>query len=771
MATAERLDTESTVELIKRILVGRRMPTHRLEHTLLPKVLALPVFSSDALSSVAYATEQILFVLLAASANAAHLVMPISFAIAALMVVVVASYRQTVRAYPSGGGAYIVSKENLGVFPGLVAAAALLTDYVLTVSVSVVAGVFAITSAVSGLHHLKVELSIGFVAFVTLANLRGVRESGTVFAIPTYGFIASIFILIITGLAKCAFAACPAAVTPPPGQLLPIGTAASISLFVVLHAFSSGSTALTGVEAISNGVPAFRRPQAKNAADTLAIMGAIAVIMFLGISFLASRAHPLPSEAKSVVAQIADGVFHGGLFYYTVQVFTAAILILAANTSYQDFPRLASILARDRFLPRQFENRGDRLVFSNGVIVLAILASILIWAFDANLDRLIQLYVVGVFTSFTLSQTGMVRHWQKLAREQGRQVRGWRRSMVINAVGAVATALVLLIVIQTKFLHGAWIVIAAMPLIVAGFYGMHRHYEGIERQLRRGGAALAEAPKNRVVVYVEDLNEATARAVGYVRSFAGRDFRAIHVPTDRSPPDVAERWKAFCRTDVELEVLPGKDHPTNVVLEYVRAIPREEGDFVTVVIPELLTKRSLFSAVRRGMSFFLKLRLLREPQVVITDVPVLQEPSQPKTEVRALIPAHVEALVFVSAVHDASIRAINYARSLKAPDTRALYFAFDLSEIEEIQAAWERAAIPIALDIVEAPFRDLTGPVLQEIRAVTSKPNAVAVVIVPELVVKKWWHNFLHNQRPLFLKRLLLFEPGVILTSVPYQLQ
>jgi amino acid transporter len=771
MATAPRVDTESTVDLVKRILVGRRMPTQRLEHTLLPKVLALPVFSSDALSSVAYATEQILVVLLGASAASAHLVMPISFAIATLMVIVVASYRQTVRAYPSGGGAYIVSKENLGVLPGLVAAAALLTDYVLTVSVSVVAGVFAITSAVSGLDHLKVELSVGFVALITLANLRGVKESGRLFAIPTYGFIASIFVLMATGLAKCAFSACPTAVAPAPSQVLPIGTAASLSLFVILHAFASGSTALTGVEAISNGVPAFRRPQAKNAADTLAIMGAIAVTMFLGISFLASRAHPLPSEAKSVVAQIADGVFHGGLLYYVVQVFTAAILILAANTSYQDFPRLASILARDHFLPRQFENRGDRLVFSNGVIVLAILASILIWAFDANLDRLIQLYVVGVFTSFTLSQTGMVRHWRKVAREGGPRARGWRHSMAINLVGAVATALVLLIVVQTKFLHGAWIVIAAIPLIVTGFLGIHRHYEGIGRQLRRGGAALAETPKNTVVLYVEDLNAATARAVGYVRSFTGRDFRAIHVPTNDSPRDLADRWKAFCRTDVELEVLRGNGQPVGAVLEYVRAIPREEGDFVTVVIPELLTKRSLVSAVRRGTSFRLKLRLLREPQVVITDAPMLEESDKPKGEVRALIPAHIEVLVFVAGVHDASIRAINYARSLKAPETRAVYFAFDLSEIEQIQAAWERAGIPIALDIVEAPFRDLTGPVLEEIRAVTSKPNAVAVVIVPELVVKKWWHTFLHNQRPLFLKRLLLFEPGVILTSVPYQLQ
>src|SRR6266511_2699474 len=769
MATAER-DTESTFDLVKRVVVGRRMATHRLEHTLLPKILALPVFSSDPLSSVAYATEESLRVLLAASATAFTLVMPISITIAALLVIVVISYRQTVRAYPNGGGAYIVSKENLGVFPGLLAAAALLTDYVLTVSVSVVAGVFAITSAVPSLNEHKVALSIGFILLITLANLRGVRESGTVFAIPTYGFVASIYVLLAVGLSRCLLSGCPHAVIPH--DVIGLGPAAGgVSLFVILHAFSSGSTALTGVEAISNGVPAFRRTQSRNAAATLGIMGVMAISMFLGISFLAQKGHAIPSDAKSVVAQIADGVFHGGFPFYVIQVFTAAILILAANTSYQDFPRLSSILARDRFLPRQFENRGDRLVFSNGVIVLAILSSLLIYVFNADLSRLIQLYVVGVFTSFTLSQTGMVRHWLKIKRERGQAARGWQRSIVINGTGAAATFVVLLVVIYTKFAHGAWIVISAMPLIVAGFYGMHRHYEGIDRQLRRGGAALAEAPRNRVLVYVEDLSEATARTVGYVRSFAGRDFRAIHVPTDRSPPDVAERWNAFCRTDVELEVLPGKNHPTNAVLEYVRAIPREEGDFVTVVIPELLTKRSLVSAVRRGMSFFLKVRLLREPQVVITDVPVLQEPGQPKTEVRALIPEHVEALVFVAAVHDASIRAINYARSLKAPDTRALYFALDLSEIEEIQAAWERAAIPIALDIVEAPFRDLTGPDLQEIRAVTSKPNAVTVVIVPELVVKKWWHNFLHNQRPLFLKRLLLFEPGVILTSVPYQLQ
>ncbi|HJP66549.1 MAG TPA: APC family permease, partial [Actinomycetota bacterium] len=396
-ATTDRPET-SSYDLVKRVLVGRRVATSRLEHTLLPKVLALPVFSSDALSSVAYATEEILKVLLVASAAAASLVLPISFAIAALMVIVVLSYRQTVRAYPNGGGAYIVSKDNLGVFPGLLAAAALLTDYVLTVSVSVVAGVFAITSAVPGLHGYRLEMSLGFVALITLANLRGVRESGTLFAVPTYGFIVSILALVASGLFKCAVSACAAAVVP--AEHAPLGAATGATLFVILHAFSSGSTALTGVEAISNGVPAFRRPQAKNAAATLGIMAVIAVTMFLGISFLAHFGHAVPSDTKSVVAEIAEGVFGGGTMFYVVQVFTAAILVLAANTSYQDFPRLASILARDHFVPRQFENRGDRLVFSNGVILLAVMASLLIWVFDARLDNLIQLYVVGVFTSF-----------------------------------------------------------------------------------------------------------------------------------------------------------------------------------------------------------------------------------------------------------------------------------------------------------------------------------------------------------------------------------
>jgi amino acid transporter len=770
VATAERQREGGTSpgDVLKRVLVGRRLASHRLEHTLLPKVLALPVFSSDPLSSVAYATEEILVVLLAASVASAHLVMPIALAIATLLVIVVISYRQTVRAYPRGGGSYIVSKDNLGTFAGLLAAAAILTDYVLTVAVSVVAGVFAITSAAPGLADHRVALSIGFVAFITLANLRGVRESGILFAVPTYGFVLSIYAVLATGLVRCAIGGCPAAVVP--SDHIAVGIAASVSLFVVLHAFSSGATALTGVEAIADGVPAFRRPQAKNAATTLAIMGFFSVSMFLGISFLASRGHPIPSETKSVVAQLADGVFRGGFMFYVVQVFTAGILILAANTSYQDFPRLSSILARDRFMPRQFENRGDRLVFSNGVVVLAVVASLLIYVFHAELSRLIQLYVVGVFTAFTLSQAGMVRHWMKLHAAGGAASRRWRLKMIINAVGASATFVVLVVVVATKFTHGAWIVIAAMPLIMLGFYGLHQHYERVWKQLRSGTVNVTEVGRNHVVLFVEKLDAATAEAIGYIRSFAGQQFRAIHVAGKGSDTDLIQRWRAFSLTDVSLETLEPNGSPVNAVLAYVRSIPRDPGDFVTVVIPELHQKASLLAAVRRGITFSLKVRLLREPDIVITDVPVLQEPG---TELKPspLIPERTVALVFVSAVHDGTVRALNYARSLQCTETRAVYFAFESQDIEEIQEGWRKYRIPVELNIVEAPFRDLGPPILDEIRRVTSRHDSLAVVVVPELVVRKWWHRLLHNQRPLFIKRLLLFEPRTILSSVPLQLK
>ena len=376
--------------VLKRIVVGRAFSSSQLEHTLLPKVLALPVFASDALSSVAYATGEIFIQLAIVSVVFKGYVLPISLAIATLMAIVVISYRQTVRAYPSGGGAYIVSKDNLGPWAGLIAAAALLVDYMMTVVVSIVAGVFAIGSAYAPANDHKVLLSILFVWLVTIANLRGARESGTLFAVPTYGFVGAIVVTIVLGMVRC-IGGCPA--TPHVEPIANAATAATaIGLFAILRAFSSGATALTGVEAISNGVPAFRRPQAHNAAETLAIMGVIAITMFMGISWLAVHIPgTVASDERSIPAQIAYAVFGGGFGFYVVQFFTAAILILAANTAYQDFPRLSSILARDRYMPRQFMNRGDRLVFSNGIIVLAFAASIMIFAFEADLTRLIQL--------------------------------------------------------------------------------------------------------------------------------------------------------------------------------------------------------------------------------------------------------------------------------------------------------------------------------------------------------------------------------------------
>jgi amino acid transporter len=777
MALAEKTEAGGS-DILKRIFVGRSMASGQMEHTLLPKILALPIFASDALSSVAYCVEASLFILLSASPNVRPLVIPINLAVAAVMAIVITSYKQVVRAYPTSAGSYVVSKENLATIFGLISGAALLADYVLTVAVSVSAGMIAVVSAAPSLHPYLVPMSAGCVVLLMLVNLRGVRESGVLFAIPTYGFILSMFALIAVGVVKC-LGSCPQAPRPP--DPIGFGTASAATLFVVLHSFSSGAAALTGTEAISNGVSAFRRPQGRNASQTLTMLGAVAVTMILGTAYLASKTNPVPSTSGriSVVAEIAKSVFGNGFMFYVVQIFTLLILVLAANTSFQGFPRLSALLARDKWIPRQFENLGDRLVYSNGMVVLSIMAIVLILAFKADVNKLLQLYVVGVFTAFTLSQTGMVRYWLRAAREGGQKAQGWHWRLAINAVGAFATGLVLVIVVITKFTEGAWIVISAIPVMILLFYAVHRHYEAFLGQLRRETIAEAEAPKNHVLVVVDAIDDALAEAIGYVRSFAGDEFRAVHVRSPSDGPDLQDRWGSFCRsTKVELELLdPGGD-PVRAVIARVRTIPRDPSDFVTVVVPEELSRASLVAAVRRRTTFGLKLRLLAEPQVVITDVPVLSRlggrADGPRTDgyqpQRPRIPRRVEAVVFVSAVHDAAIRAINYARSLRATETRAVFFAFEPDEATRIQEEWERYGVPIELDIVEAPFRDLNTPILQEVRAITEQPDSLAVVIVPELRVKKWRHQVLHNQKALFIKRLLLFEERVVLSSVPYHL-
>src|SRR3954467_2287450 len=757
----------STGSVAKRVLLGRAFSSHQLEHTLLPKVLALPVFASDALSSVSYATGEILLALTLATPDPMKYVLPIAVAIAVLMGIVVSSYRQTVRAYPGGGGAYIVTKENLGIYPGLVAAAALLFDYMMTVVVSIVAGVFAIGSAFPWANQHRVALSLFFVVLITLANLRGTKESGTLFAIPTYGFVAPIYVLLLVGFVRC-LGGCPAVVPASEAVAAPAAVA-GITVFVILKAFSQGATALTGVEAICDGVPAFRRPQARNAAATLAIMGVVGITMFLGISYLTVHIHGIVfSEHRSVVAQLAVAVFgDGSLGFYVLQAFPAAILVLAANTAYQDFPRLSSILARDRYMPSQFVNRGDRLVFSNGVVVLSALACVMIYLFDADLNTLIHFYVVGVFTSFTLSQSGMIRRWRRLAR-QGEAPPTWRRSMTINIIGATSTGLVLVVVILSKFKDGAWLSILIMALLVPLFLAVHRHYAWARSPVHRGTERVGAIGQTHVVLLVRDVDAAVAEALGYIRSFHPRSVRVI-TPGVSVPTRLADRWTELAGAAAAPLEAAGPGSTTASVRRFIHSMDTGPHDIVNLIVPELVVGSGLPSYVlRRSDLVRLKASLLRTPHVVVTDVPVVTTHEGPRgVDAKPLIPHRTVALVFLSSVNDLTIRAVNYARSLDAGLTRAIYFDLDPEAAHRLEAAWFDAGLEVPLDIVEAPFRDLTGPMLEEVRRYSSDPGTVVNVIVPEVIVNHWWQLPLHNQNALFIKRLFLYEDRVVLSSVP----
>jgi amino acid transporter len=741
---------------LRRVVVGRPMRSGQIHETLLPKWLALPIFASDPLSSNAYATEEALVVIVgAAGMSQAHLVFPLAIAISVLLAIVILSYRQTVRVYETSGGAYVVARENLGTAPSLVAAAALLTDYVLTVAVSISAGIFAITSFAPSLSSHRVALSLACLVVIVLANLRGVRESGMLFALPTYCFIVAILAVDAVGLLEYASGHLHNAVVPNP---LPAGTGA-ITVFILLRAFSSGSTALTGVEAIANGVNAFRPPQGQNAAKTLGVLGLLTITMFLGLSYLAVQVHAAPSATASVVSQIARAVFEpgsfGGFMFYVVQATTLLILILAANTSFQGFPRLSALLARDRFAPRQFSNLGDRLVFSNGMLVLAGAAAALLVIYKANTNSLIHLYVIGVFTAFTISQLGMVRYWQRV------RTAGWHGRLLINAVGASATGLVTVIVIWTKFTEGAWLVTIAIPVLVFVMLGVRRHYVRVARRLTAGAAAVASAPdaRNRTLLVVEELDPATERALEFARTISPDGLRAIHVPRHGTDPGIGPRWFHLADGVPLLERLDPQGGAVDAVLEQVWRLPRGESDFVTVVVPEQFRRRSLAEEARHPFEFSLKLRLLTEPGVVVADVPTVDEsPSGRPLAVR----------IFVSGANAASMRALNWATAVGLPDTRAVNFAFDEGEAAEIRREWRAEDARVPLEVLEAPYRDIGDPLLAYLRDLTAEGNDVLVVL-PEIVVRGW-RRLLHNQRALYVKRLLLVEPHVMLASVPYQL-
>jgi amino acid transporter len=659
---------------MKRMLVGRALRTEQAIHERLAKKTALAVFSSDALSSVAYSTEAILLVLLAAGSLAIVYLPYIAIGITALLVILVLSYRQTIHAYPSGGGAYIVAKDNLGTNTGLVAAASLLVDYILTVAVSVSAGVAAITSAAQGtrfafLREHRVWMCIIFVIFIALVNLRGVRESGAFFAGPTYLFIISMLALIVVGFVRYytthEVIATPAtiyfdeSVGPALGHTLTGG----VLLWLLMRAFAAGCTALTGVEAISNGIPAFKAPESKNAATTLTFMGLVMGVLIVGSGFLAYKlnAHPVGTQ-ETLVSVMARHVFGGGPLYYVIQAATAAILILAANTSFADFPRLASLLAGDRFLPRQLASRGDRLVFSNGIFILSLLACILIVVFKGEEQSMLPLYALGVFLSFTLSQTGMVVHWRRLRRadEARRQIQEeeeihrtearhtgaishekerlqaierdlgghWLASILINAVGAIVSFIVLLIIAVTKFEHGAWAVILLIPLLVALFRSINKHYVEIARQLS-----------------TEAINPAS------------------------------------------------------------------------------------------------------------------------------VIPNH-QVLVPISGIHRGVIYALDYAKSIAPGHVTAVYVDFSEEATQKLREKWPIWGRGVELVVLNSPYRSLTRPLLRYIERISKQSkNQLVTVLLPEFVPAKWWHQLLHNQSSLMLKGALLFQKGVIVTSVPYHLE
>jgi amino acid transporter len=631
--------------------------------------------------------------------------------------------------------------------------------------VSITAGTIAITSAARSLLPYRVEIALALVAFVTLMNLRGVKEASTLFAVPTYGFVAMVAITLATGFVRC-LAGCPVAETAD----LPLRAEHALSVFLVLRAFSSGATALTGVEAIADGVQAFRRPQARNAATTLLAMGVMSVTMFIGITVLADRLGVRVNEeiaAESpVLAQVGQSVFGRNVVFLLLQGFTAGILILAANTAYQDFPRLSSILARDRFMPSQFRNRGDRLVFSNGVVALAVLAGILIWAFDAELTRLIQLYVVGVFTAFTLSQTGMVRRWIRLKGD------GWQRSAVINGIGAATTGVVLVIVATTKFAKGAWIVIAAMPVIVLFFLAVSRHYRRIGEILRSRRLSARDRPDNTFLLLVPDLGPATLDAAGFLLAVRPERWACLYVGPPERFEEVREEWRRRSPRLGELELLAGShEHLARSVRAFVRARRHAGAGFVTVLIPEMFTGRSWLQLLRRRAEFVLKTSLLFEPGVCVADLPRLPTEEPIARGGRSVEPARTVALIPVSAVHDPTVRAVAFARSLNPTEVRGLFFATDPEEVREVIEGWHDRELDVPLVIVEAPFRDLGRPLLDEIRAETSRGGTVVTVVMPELIPRHWWENLLHNQTAFYIKRLLLFEPDVVLASVPFHLR
>jgi amino acid transporter len=762
----------------KRALIGIPIATMQAEGERLSKFKALAILSSDAISSVAFATEAILINLVAAGTLHLGLTLPISLVILGLLTVVTLSYRQTIPAYPNGGGSYIVARENLGILPGLVAASALMIDYVLNVAVCVAAGVHNVVSLLPALQPYVVPMDLALVVVMTILNLRGIRESGSIFALPTYFFIVSASLLIIVGLVKAYVFLH----QPLIGHFIPTVQAIEpLSIFVILRSFATGCSAMTGVEAISNGIPIFRKPETRNAALTLTWMALILGSLFLGITLLAMTyaVQAAPSGDPTVMAKIALHVFSGPLIFLfpIFQLSVLGILTLSAETSYAGFPRLASLLARDGYLPRQFSFLGDRLAFSVGIIALAVLAGVLLIIFGGNTNALINLFAVGVFIAFTLSQAGMVVHWWRLRTAQ----RNWLRSLLINGVGAIATGLVALVVASTKFLDGAWIVVMLVPLMVLLFIGISHHYQYVERERVTAMPLHPKDIRHRLIVPIAELNLAAKQALAYARSISPQ-VTAVHVAVDKEKADSLraawDEWQTrlpaqeLCPLDI---IDPGHRLPLLPLLDYIDAAHQQyPEETLTVVLPELVE-----SSLRRVFSspkiLGLKATLLFRPDIVVTNVSLQQRasidtiPTRPK-EVRHRF------IVPIAGLDRAAIASLAYARSISA-HVAAVHVMVDEDQVEQVRTSWQQWQHQVAADeqthllIIGSPYRSLLRPLLAYIDAVHVRhPQDTLTVILPEFVAAHWWEYLLHNQMALRLKAALLFRPGVAVLNLPQHL-
>ena len=617
-------------------LIGRPLSTADAPHQTIGKRVGLAVFASDALSSTAYATQEILVILAAAGTMAFGYVFPISIAIVVLLAIVSISYEQTIHAYPDGGGAYIVSRDNLGEFPALIAAAALLTDYILTVSVSIASGVAQLVSAFPSLYNLRVPLAVLFILFIMLINLRGVKESGAAFAVPTYFFIVVILITIATGLWRLITGSLGMVLNPPEIEFH--GDAiATITPFLLLHAFSSGTAALTGIEAISNGITAFKEPRSKNAGVTLVWMSIILSTFFLGISFITNYVHAVPSETETVISQLARTIYDGrGTMYLMVISATTVILIMAANTAFADFPRLGALIAKDGFIPRQLAYRGSRLVYSRGIVTLAVIASILMVLFQASVTRLIPLYAIGVFLSFTLSQGGMALRWWKSGRlkpgeqkvERGSTIhyeKNWVLKMFVNGFGAVCTAVVMMVFAITKFKDGAYLVLVLIPMLVGVFWMIHRHYNNLAKNLSLDnfGVIPPQTHRHRVIMPVSGVHQGTLAALRYARMLSD-DVTAVHIVIE---PDDAEKARKKWETWGEGVRLVMLDSPYRLfvepLLEYIAdlATKRQPGEIITVVVPEFVSENRWTATLHTNTADILRNQLKNQHGIVITNVP------------------------------------------------------------------------------------------------------------------------------------------------------